>query len=145
MEIGNKISELRKKNTLSQEKLAEKIGVTRQTISKWELGETSPDLKQANLLAKILKVSLDELANNDVELVCNDNLKDDVFKELIGKKCYLNIEEDFFDLYLNYDTPVKVIDVNNDFIKIEYQKKTEKSITLIDMDLIISIKVIEEE
>ena len=79
MEIGNKISELRKKNALSQENLAEKIGVTRQTISKWELGETSPDLKQANLLAKILKVSLDELANNDVELVCNDNLKNDLY------------------------------------------------------------------
>lgn len=126
MEIGNKISELRKKNALSQENLAEKIGVTRQTISKWELGETSPDLKQANLLAKILKVSLDELANNDVEFVCNDNLKNDLFKELIGKKCYLNIEEDFFDLYLNYNTPVKVIDVNSDFIKIEYQKKQKK-------------------
>lgn len=68
-----------------------------------------------------------------------------MFKELIGKKCYLNIEEDFFDLYLNYNTPVKVINVNSDFIKIEYQKKTEKSIKLIDMDLIISIKVIEEE
>ena len=47
MEIGNKIMELRKKNNLSQEELAEKVGVARQTISKWELGETAPDLKQA--------------------------------------------------------------------------------------------------
>ena len=45
MEIGNKIQELRKKNGLSQEQLAEKIGVARQTISKWELGETYPDLE----------------------------------------------------------------------------------------------------
>ena len=44
MEIGNKIMELRKKSGLSQEELAEKVGVARQTISKWELGETSPDL-----------------------------------------------------------------------------------------------------
>lgn len=67
MEIGNKIMELRKKHNLSQEDLAEKIGVARQTISKWELGETSPDLKQAKELSKIFHVSLDELVNNDIK------------------------------------------------------------------------------
>ena len=67
MEIGNKIMELRKKNGLSQEELAEKIGVARQTISKWELGETSPDLNQAKELSKIFNVSLDELTNNDIK------------------------------------------------------------------------------
>lgn len=44
MEIGNKILELRKKNNLSQEELAEKIGVARQTISKWELGNAYPEM-----------------------------------------------------------------------------------------------------
>ena len=67
MEIGNKISELRKKRGLSQEELAEKVGVARQTISKWELGETSPDLKQSKELSKIFKVSLDELTDNDIK------------------------------------------------------------------------------
>ena len=67
MEIGNKIMELRKKNGLSQEELAEKIGVARQTISKWELGETSPDLNQAKELSKVFNVSLDELTNNDIK------------------------------------------------------------------------------
>lgn len=67
MEIGNKILELRKKNSLSQEELAEKIGVARQTISKWELGETSPDLKQSKELSKIFNVSLDELVDNDIK------------------------------------------------------------------------------
>ena len=63
--IGKKILELRKKNNLSQEKLAESIGVSRQTISNWELGETSPDLKQAGELSKILNISLDELVGNE--------------------------------------------------------------------------------
>ena len=67
MEIGNKIMELRKKNGLSQEELAEKIGVARQTISKWELGETSPDLKQSKELSKVFNVSLDELTDNDIK------------------------------------------------------------------------------
>lgn len=67
MEIGNKILELRKKMGMSQEQLAEKMEVARQTISKWELGETSPDLSQAKKLSTIFRVSLDELANNDVK------------------------------------------------------------------------------
>ena len=46
MELGKQIYELRKKANLSQEQLAEKVGVSRQTISKWELGETAPDIKQ---------------------------------------------------------------------------------------------------
>lgn len=59
--------ELRKKNHLSQEELAEKVGVARQTISKWELGDTSPDIKQAKELSKIFNISLDELVDNDIK------------------------------------------------------------------------------
>ena len=66
MELGNKILQLRKKANLSQEQLAEKINVTRQTISKWELNETTPDIKQAKELSKIFKISLDELTDNDI-------------------------------------------------------------------------------
>ena len=69
MDLGNKISDLRKKANLSQEKLAEKLGVTRQTISKWELGETAPDILQAKKLSKIFNVSLDELTDNDIKNV----------------------------------------------------------------------------
>ncbi len=47
MEIGENILNFRKKKGYSQENLAEILGVSRQTISKWELGDTSPDLKQA--------------------------------------------------------------------------------------------------
>ena len=69
MEIGKSIMNLRKKNGLSQEELAGKIGVARQTISKWELGETSPDLKKARELSKTFNVSLDELTGNDIKEV----------------------------------------------------------------------------
>ena len=67
MKIGKNIMNLRKKKGLSQEELAEKVGVARQTISKWELGETSPDLKQSKELSKIFNVSLDELTDNDIK------------------------------------------------------------------------------
>lgn len=66
MKIGNSILELRKQNNMSQEQLAEKIGVARQTISKWELGETSPDLEQSKQLSQIFNISLDDLTNNEI-------------------------------------------------------------------------------
>lgn len=69
MEIGSKILNLRKQKGLSQEQLAEKMHVARQTISKWELGETSPDLSQAKQLSQFFNISLDELTDNDIKEV----------------------------------------------------------------------------
>ena len=74
MKLGNNIQKLRKDLKLSQEQLAEKIDVTRQTISNWELGETSPNPEQLKLLSKALNVSIDELLNNDVKSVIIDKV-----------------------------------------------------------------------
>lgn len=67
MSLGNKILELRKKKGLSQEQLGEKVDVTRQTISNWELGETTPNPEQLKLLSKALNISIDELLDNDIK------------------------------------------------------------------------------
>lgn len=67
MSIGSKILELRKMNNLSQEELAEKLNVTRQTISKWELDETCPDINSAKQLSMIFRISLDDLVDNDIK------------------------------------------------------------------------------
>ena len=69
MNLGNKIAELRKKNNLSQEELAEKVGVARQTISKWEIGDTTPDINQVKIISKIFNISIDELVDNDINNV----------------------------------------------------------------------------
>lgn len=69
MNLGKKIAELRKKNNLSQEELAEKIGVARQTISKWEIGDTTPDINQVKIISKIFNISIDELVDNDINNV----------------------------------------------------------------------------
>lgn len=72
MNIGKKIFGFRKKKGLSQEKLGEKINVTRQTISNWELGETQPNPEQLKLLSRELNVSIDELLDNNIEDMLND-------------------------------------------------------------------------
>ncbi len=61
--IGKNLQKLRKQNELTQEALAELVGVARQTIAKWETGESMPDLEMAGKLASALKISLDDLTN----------------------------------------------------------------------------------
>lgn len=67
--LGEKIYNLRKAKKLSQEQLAEEIGVSRQTISNWELGETFPNPEQLKLLSRTLNISIDELLDNDINTV----------------------------------------------------------------------------
>ena len=55
--------QMRKLRRLTQEDVAEKVGVTRQAVAKWEAGETVPDLDKCKMLAEIFGVSLDDLAN----------------------------------------------------------------------------------
>ena len=65
IKIANKLVELRKKNGLSQEELADKLGLSRQAVSKWERAESSPDTDNLICLAKLYNVSLDDLLNTD--------------------------------------------------------------------------------
>ena len=69
MKLGENILKLRKQNGLSQEQLGDQVGVTRQTISNWELGETAPNPEQLKSLSKVLNVSIDELLDNEVKEV----------------------------------------------------------------------------
>lgn len=68
MSLGNNLFNARKKRGLSQEEVAEKLGVSRQTISKWELDETLPDICQSKKLANLYGLSLDELIEFDIDV-----------------------------------------------------------------------------
>lgn len=63
--LSRNLSFLRKENNYSQEDLAEKIGVTRQSIAKWESGESLPDIVNCDALATLFDVSLDNLIHYD--------------------------------------------------------------------------------
>ena len=65
--IGKNLQKLRKQRNLTQEALAEAVGVARQTIAKWETGESIPDLETAGRLASVLDVVLDDLVNAPAE------------------------------------------------------------------------------
>lgn len=61
MKFSEKLTELRHSRGWSQEQLGERLGVTRQTVSKWELGSTTPELEKLAMMSDIFGVSTDEL------------------------------------------------------------------------------------
>ena len=67
MSLGSSLYQARKKSGLSQENVAEKLGVSRQTISKWETNETLPDIRQSKRLAVLYHMTLDELIEYDFD------------------------------------------------------------------------------
>ncbi len=69
MEIGSQIRKYRNAQELSQEELAEKIYVTRQTISNWENEKSYPDIHSLLLLSSIFEISLDQLIKGDIEIM----------------------------------------------------------------------------
>ena len=75
---ANRLQQLRKMNGYSQEVLAEKLGISRQSISKWERAEASPEIDNLMALAKIYGITVDELldTSNDKVVVANTNKKD---------------------------------------------------------------------
>lgn len=68
MSLGNSLFNARKQRGLSQEEVAGKLGVSRQTISKWELDETLPDIRQSKKLANLYGMTLDELIEFDMDV-----------------------------------------------------------------------------
>lgn len=82
MDLGNNLFQARKRAGLSQEQVAEKLGVSRQTISKWETDESVPDIYQSKKLAKIYSLTLDEL----IEFDLNQKDIEEVIKNTDEKK-----------------------------------------------------------
>lgn len=103
------ILELRTKNGLSQDELANKVFVTRQAVSRWENGETVPNTETLKLLSKLFDVSINTLLGSPRKLVCQccgmpleDSLisreKDGAFNEEYCKWCYSNGEFTYTDM-----------------------------------------------
>ena len=94
MNLGNSLFHARKKSGLSQEEVAEKIGVSRQTISKWETNETVPDIYQSKKMAKLYRISLDELIEFDIDLQEIEEMIDKSDEKLNEKeaKCSISAE-----------------------------------------------------
>lgn len=145
METKDIILDLRTKKGLSQEELAEKMFVTRQAVSRWENGETIPNIDTLKLLSKFFDVSINTLLGSPQQLVCKCcgmNLEDcDISKEINGnfneeycKWCYVDgdFTLDFWKQYIKIggvekfeEFKNKIIDEINSLLCIEGLPKVE--------------------
>lgn len=156
--LGEKLLKLRKKFGFSQQELADKLSVTRQTISNWECGQGAPTLDKAAELAAIYQLSLNDLVGEEVQVVTGERRtpSNRLLKQLVGKKvkisCY-DLErwmEIGFDL--GYSETVKVLEVTDEWIRIEYTRtkenhllKKETVVKLIDINLVNGFEIMEDE
>ena len=95
IEIADRLVKLRKKYGYSQEELADKLGLSRQAVSKWERAEASPDTDNLICLAKLYGVSLDELlaTDEDVDTIVKEQIKEDAkddFSANDGERVVIN-------------------------------------------------------
>ena len=131
MKFYEKLIILRKKALLSQEELAEKLDVTRQTISKWELGQSKPDIDKLQMMSKLFEVDVNTLTNEDISLEDKVETKEDKNnkKEDGDRKFILYILIIIFIASLAFLTYRVGTDIKakKDEIKEELRKEKEKA------------------
>lgn len=108
MELGNSLFHARKSCGLSQEQVAEKLGVSRQTISKWESGETLPDICQSKKMALLYNVSLDDLIVFDVDVREIQQMIERTSEELEEKIDWTSAWGKRYPILLRYQNEVNI-------------------------------------
>ena len=110
MRLGSSLYHARKKSGLSQENVAEKLGVSRQTISKWETGETLPDIRQSKELARLYHMTLDELIEYDFDEQQAREMIDSVSEEAQAKIDWNKVWSKKYPVLATYHQTVRIQD-----------------------------------
>ena len=108
MNLGNNLFQARKKTGLSQEMVAEKLGVSRQTISKWETDETIPDIYQSKKLAKLYNLTLDELIDFDIDIKEIEEIIKNTDEEKESKINWTNAWSKKYPVLKNYTQQIDI-------------------------------------
>ena len=153
--LAERLVELRKKQGYSQQEIADRLSVTRQTISNWECGQGAPALDKAAELAAIYQISLDELAGLADE---RDAPEADlhILKKLEGRRCQLEFtEENTMDAVMDGlldNANVRILEVGDRWVRIEYERKKEDAmfqketvVREVEHSMIIGASFVEEK
>lgn len=106
MNLSENLKNIRKTNGLSQEAFAESLGVSRQSVSKWELGEAYPEMEKMLKICEIYKCNINELLNENI-IDKNDNIKTkNKFKESVNN--LLDFIYEIFNMFISFSFKQKV-------------------------------------
>lgn len=152
--LAQKLVKLRRRKDLSQQQVADLLGVSRQTISNWECGQGAPALDKALELARVYGVSLDDLARDSVGVStsCRGERGRDLHVLAMVRGCVCRIDCDNDDWVLSGagTTDVRVLDVDADWMRVEYERrnaatlKKERVVQLVDVADVTCISIVEE-
>lgn len=155
--LSEKLTALRKKSGYSQQELADKLSVTRQTISNWECGQGAPALDKASELARIYHISLDDLIGDQVGIVVKSKHPGSrLLKKLEGKTVKMSCSDTELlmesGLDWGYAGVVKVLEVTDEWLRVEYTRTKENHflqketvVKLMELDAVNGFEIMEDE
>ena len=137
MSLGNNISKARKRSGMSQEVVAEKLGVSRQTISKWESNETIPDIYQCKKLAKLYHLTLDELIEFDIDLQEIQEVIDNTDEKINSKVNWTKAWSKKYPILATYHKEVDILKFSSQIRIMLEDLKKEYNYTEVDAVLVL--------
>lgn len=150
MKLGERIAEKRKEQGLTQAELAEKMMVTRQTVSRWEAGTGLPDVERIAELAAVLGVSCDYLltdATDQIQTDANDPSKAPSVSRLLQALSGKTVKFNFYDEEVDadvMDNPCRLLGFEGNWMEVEVLKKKETMRKLVAVSTIVSIEIVSE-
>lgn len=150
MKLGERIAEKRKEQGLTQAELAEKMMVTRQTVSRWEAGTGLPDVERIAELAAVLGVSCDYLLTDAADQSpadMDDSSKEPVVSRLLRGLSGKTVKFNFYDEEVDsdvMDNPCRLLGFEGNWMEVEVLKKKETMRKLIAVSTIVSIEIVSE-
>ena len=145
-ELGNKIAKKRKELGLTQIEFAERLSVTRQTVSRWEAGSVMPDIEKISDIASILGVSCDYLLKDEVkeESGAKPSGVSRLLQSLEGRRVKLLFFEDDGDPEL-LNQPCTITGFEGNWLRLERQTKKETQEKLIPVSAVRSVELLQED
>lgn len=155
MNIGSKITMARQQCGMTQSELADKMCVTRQTVSRWEAGTAFPDVEKVAHIAKLLGVSCDYLLDDTYEAGSPVETKEEktgqgnncvttLLQSLVGKKVHIDFYEDEED-YEIVGEVCRVEGFEGNWIRLQILKAKETKEKLIALSSVLSFGIVEED
>ena len=137
MNLGENLFQARKKKGLSQEAVAEKLGVSRQTISKWETDETLPDIRQAKKLAVLYGLTLDELIEFNVDVQEIQEVINKTTEETVNKVDWTKVWAEKYPILARYQDEVDVAGYEEQLEKLLANVEREYGYNALDAFLVL--------
>ena len=146
--MGNKIASARKNLGITQQEMADRLSVTRQTVSRWEAGSVLPDIDKLPDIASMLSVSCDYLLMDDIDA---DDMPETAAPSGVGRLLTelkeSKVKLDFFEDQADIDLFIKVCTVDDfegNWVKISAEVKKETVQKLIPLSSILSFEKVKE-